>query len=117
MSWDILLLDVNDDVRDASAIETRPIPPLRNRAKVLDVLKSIFLGMDISDPLWVEIDGEDFSIRLGTGRETPVEALQMIVHGSTNAALEEIDRLCALSGWRAFDSASGEFLKFPATRS
>ncbi len=115
MSWEILLLNVPDHVKAASDLQVDSVSPLGTENSILEVLRCAFADLDTSDPNWVILVRNDYSLRFNMTHNEPIEALLVTIHG-TIEAIQELERLCTISGWRAFDSASGEFLQFPANQ-
>lgn len=111
MSWEILLLNVPDHIKAASDLQADSIVPLGTRNSILEVLRCAFSDLDTSDSHWLILVRKDYSLRFSMTHSEPIEALLVTIHG-TIEAIQELERLCIISGWRAFDSASGEFLQF-----
>ena len=111
MSRDLLMLNVLGAVESVSQLTGSSLRPLGSRDHVLNVIREAFPNTDVSDPKWIVVARQDYSLSFSLGSEEPLEALLITVHGKSGA-LNEIKRLCRLTHWRAYDSSIGEFLNF-----
>jgi hypothetical protein len=106
MSWDIFVQDIPPDATSISDIpddfEPRPIGP---RSRILDAIKAVAPLADLSNPEWIVIDGEGFSIEGDLGQEEEVESFAFHVRGGDLAAYVIADILSRL-GLRAIDPQS-----------
>jgi hypothetical protein len=111
MGWDVLVLKIPPAVKTVSQLADMSTEPLGPQGHVLSVIEAAFPDSDVSDPRWIVVTTDSYSIEISLIQAIEVEALMLHIHG-TLVAIEAIERLCAVGGWRAFDSATGEFLDF-----
>ena len=111
MGRDLIVLNIPERIETVSQLGDGPLEPLGSRDRVLDMISAVFPDIDTSDPKWIIATRQEYSLSFSIGGEEPVEVLLITIHGS-QAALDEVKRLCELNGWRAFDSAEGEFIDF-----
>jgi hypothetical protein len=87
--------------------------PLGSRAAVLAILAEVFPDANFADPTWVRVERPNYVIECIVGREEPVESLGFRPHGD-DTVIEALELLCAQTGWRAFDTSSGDLITFAA---
>jgi hypothetical protein len=111
MSWDVLILNVAAEVKSAVQLNDQSARPLGTRPDVLQKIRQAFPNLDVTDPKWIVIIGADYSIQASLVEDDVVQSILLNVHGSAQA-LDAIGHLCDVARWRAFDSATGEFIDF-----
>jgi hypothetical protein len=111
MGWDVIVLQTAPVVSTVSQLGDQSIKPLGSRDSVLNIIETVFPDTDVSDPGWIVIATDSYSIEISLIEAVQVESLMLHIHGSS-AAIDAIARLCKVSGWQAFDTAAGEFLDF-----
>jgi hypothetical protein len=112
MAWNISLIKL-----PAHFVSVQDIPkafapePLGLGADVLTALVDLFPDVDTADPTWVTLERPSYSIEFIIGRKEPIHSIGVRSHGDHNRALKEaLYPLCGQTGWRAIDTADGEFL-------
>lgn len=109
MSWDILIQQFPEGARRVADIpDTFVAPPIGKRAEVLPKLRSALPQANYSDPPWVRLHGEDFSLECAIGEDEVLYGITLHVRGSDNV-LPFISAVLDAVGLRAIDSWTGEF--------
>ena len=111
MGWDLIVLQTASTISTVSQLTDQSVEPLGSKDRVLNIVKTVFPDSDVSDPGWIVISTDSYSIEISLIEAAQVESLMLHIHGSS-AAIDAIERLCEAGGWRAFDTAAGEFLEF-----
>jgi hypothetical protein len=111
MSWDVLILNVADEVESTIQLNDESVSPLGTRPDVLRNMRQAFPNLDVSDPKWIVITEADYSIQASLVEDDFVQSILLNVHGSARS-LDAIEHLCEVAHWRAFDGATGEFIDF-----
>jgi hypothetical protein len=109
MSWDVLLLSVPPGIATVDDSPEDFASELGPRAQVLSTLAALFPDLDLSDPTWGILAGDDFAIEFNIGDGDPVETIMLHVRGS-NSTIHAIHYICERTGWRAFDTSTGDLL-------
>ncbi|MEW1648037.1 MULTISPECIES: hypothetical protein [unclassified Streptomyces] len=111
MSWDVLLLDLPDDITSAQDIPADHSPrPLGRRHEVLAAIGRAEPATDLSDPTWGDLTGPTWSIELGIGSDDPVDSVMLHVRGSGDDVLTSVFRLAGALDCKVLDCASGELI-------
>ncbi|MEZ4705755.1 MAG: hypothetical protein R3A44_01035 [Caldilineaceae bacterium] len=110
MSWDVILMNVPSNVRSISELEDE-LPILGSKIEVLSILSSALPSINLSDPTWGVMDGDNFSIEFSIGDKDPIQTIMLFVRGSDDA-VRVIEKVCQYSGWRALDTSLGDFISF-----
>jgi hypothetical protein len=113
MSWDVLLLRLPDDVTSMEGVRYEDAMPLGRKPWVLDAVRRVLPGADLTDSEWGSVFGPSWSIELSIGSDDPVESIMLHVRGSGDDVLAPILRLTAELGCRALDSSSGALISSP----
>lgn len=117
MSWDVALVRVFRSADDLSARSKEVQELLGTHDEVIAALRTALPEIDLSDPAWGVLDGEDFSIEFDIGeRKRPVESIVLHVRGSERA-LHPIRRLCVSTGWHPIDLSCNRLIDFDRTPS
>lgn len=111
MSWDVLLIDVPEEIRAVAEIPRDFDSALGPRADVLTRLRALLPGIDLTDESWGILDGPGFSIEFSIGPKDPVDCIMLHVRGG-DGALDPIRHLCQSTAWRALDASDSEFIDF-----
>jgi hypothetical protein len=111
MGWDVIVMKTTPTVSTVSQLTDQSSEPLGSRDDVLNIIERAFPGNDVSDPGWIVITTDTYSIEISLIEAAQVESLIIHVHGAS-AAIDAVGRLCIVGGWRAFDTAAGQFLEF-----
>ena len=109
MSWDVILLDLPPEVTSISELEDDFGSELGPVAAVRGTLVRLFPQIDFTDPEWGILEAEDYSIEFSVDADDPCTSIMLHVRGTENA-LEPIRRVCAETGWKAFDCSDGELM-------
>ena len=115
MSWDVIIINVPEDIETVSELTDDSTAPLGSKNYVLSAISNVFPHANVADPTWVVVDGESYSIEFSVGHQDEIEFLMLHVRGDANA-IDAIECLCKLTGWHAFDTAMGDFIDFGANR-
>lgn len=111
MSWDVIIFNIPDNIQTISELTDDSILPLGSRDHILSVIAHIFPQANLSDPTWVVLDDEDYSIEFSLGQDEQINTLMLLVRGGIEA-INAIENFCKVTGWRAFDSSAGDFIDF-----
>ena len=111
MSWDVMIFNLQNNIKSVSELTDDSVISLGSKNEVLSTIRHIFPQANFSDPTWVVLDGKDYSIEFSLGQDEQIEVLMLHVRGSVDA-LDAIERFCQINDWRAFDSATGDFINF-----
>lgn len=108
MGRNIIILNTRDElgVGPLESIDAIEIEPLGSQQYVIDKIKEAFPEIHASDPLWIILAREDYSLTFNFYGKDIVEALSIGIHGIEDA-VNEVERLCLLTGWRAIDPNTG----------
>lgn len=96
MSWDVILMNVPSNVRSISELEDE-LPILGSKIEVLSILSSALPSINLSDPTWGVMDGDNFSIEFSIGDKDPIQTIMLFVRGSDDA-VRVIEKVCQYSG-------------------
>jgi len=107
MSWDIYAMGgLPTNARTFKEIPSDfKATPIGGLQEVREKLIALLPGVDASDPLWLVVDGPDFSIEIGVGDEDPCEGFAFFVRGS-EGAVAIVSGILAAFGMRALDAQS-----------
>lgn len=86
-----------------SDLEEADIPPLGSLTEVRRKLQAALPEIDLADPAWGTLEGDDYSIEFSVGEEDPCMSVMLHVRGG-DEALGVIQRLFAATGWEALDT-------------
>ena len=111
MSWDVVLMSVAPEIINSSDLPKDFSSTLGTLSDVLARLKQVLPSIDLSDPAWGLLDGQDFSIEFNIGKNDPVESIMLHVRGSESAIIP-IEHLCRETKWRAMGMNDCEFIDF-----
>jgi hypothetical protein len=105
MSWIVSLYQFPPHIEMLADIpEDFVPPPLGSGAEVLAILSEFFPGVDFSILDWVEIQSDE----VGAVLVIPDELIFDVA--LRDPSLELINRMCARTGWRAFDPEDGRLI-------
>ena len=113
MSWDVVMMRLPAGTTQLAELPDDFETPLGSLPRVLDVLRETFPDIDLSDPTWGTIEGDDYSIEFNIGDDDPCTSIMLHVRG-TEQAIEPIRRLCDHTGWAAFDTTTDKVMDFAA---
>lgn len=112
MGWEVIVLNIDGRVESVADLENATVRPLGFLDGVVSAIQETFPAANVSDPDWIVITGNEYSLTLSLNiQHELVETLIITVHGSP-AAIDDIELLCTRLGWRAFDTAAGDFIDF-----
>jgi hypothetical protein len=110
MSWDILLQRFPQNVASPEGMPDDYRPPvIGSRAQVASTLRELFPAADTSDPAWIVIDGDDFSIEVSTGDHEQCTGFMLHVRGG-DTAVQPVMQIAKHFELRALDCSTGEFM-------
>ena len=111
MSWDLMIMRLNDDV----TMETLPndFPPIGTSAELMDIFRSLFPEIIVEKPNHAFLKETDYSIEFSLGKDEPVKMIILLVHGS-GGALRPISEVCRRLNCRALDCDQGDIIDFEA---
>ena len=114
MSWDVLLLNLPDDITSAQDIPDdyapRPLGPLGPLHEILAAVSRAEPSADLSDPTWGDLTGPTWSIELNIGSDDPVDSIMLHVRGSGDDVLPSVFRLAGAFGCKVLDCSSGDLI-------
>jgi len=113
MSWDVMLMNVSPTIVTGDDFPEDFTSELGPRAQVLSRMTAILPSLDLTDPTWGILDGDDFFIEFNIGDRDPVDVMTLHIRGG-NGVISVIQRICEHTGWRAFDTSTGDFIDFTA---
>lgn len=109
MSWDILIQQFPDGAQRVADIpDTFTAPPIGKRADILAKLRSALPQADYSDPNWMKLHADDYSLECSLADDEMLYGVTLHVRGS-DAVLPHITTVLRALGLRAIDSWTGEF--------
>ena len=111
MSWDILLMNVSDNIKSSNDLPHDFKSNLGISADVLSILSRIVPEIDLHDPMWGTLEGDGFLIEFNIGDQEPITSITLHIRGSDNA-VDIVKRICTNTGWRAIDFSTGNFIDF-----
>jgi hypothetical protein len=111
MSWDVLLMNVPDNLKSSNDLPDDYKSNLGIGVNILPTLSSIVPEIDLHDPTWGELEGDGFSIEFNIGKDDPVDTIMLHIRGG-NGAINVIEHICEKTGWRALDTSIGKFIDF-----
>jgi len=111
MSWDVIILRAPAGITRVSDLPDGFDQPLGSREEVVRAICAAFPSANSSDPTWMVLDGDEYSIEFSLGQNKSIEYLMLYIRG-TAQAVDAVQHLCETTGWRAFDTAAGEFIDF-----
>jgi hypothetical protein len=110
MSWDVLLQRFPQNVTNPADVPNDYRPPvIGSRSEVASSLRKLFPAANASDPAWVVIHGEDFSIEVSTGDNDYCSRLMLYVGGG-DGAVQAVMQIAQHFQMRALDCSTGEFM-------
>lgn len=109
MSWDVFLVHHSEALPIANPDDIST--DLGSKTEVISALKRSFPSVSFADGMWGFLDDGDFSIEFNLGSADPVNYVALYVRGS-DRVIGTIQRICAQTGWRAFDTTIGSFMDF-----
>ncbi len=115
MSWDVIILNVPNDIKIDGDLADDTVRPLGSRDEVLRAITTAFPHADVSDPNWIALRGDGYTIELSLEETEYVGSLTLFVRGSVEA-VDAIECLCKAGGWRAFDTSLGDFIDFASSQ-
>lgn len=111
MSWDVLLLNLPDDITSTRDIPDDYSPrPFGPRHEVLATISRAEPESDLSDPTWGDLTGPTWSIELNMGSEDPVDSIMLHVRGSGDDVLTSVFRLAGAFDCKVLDCSSGDLI-------
>ena len=113
MSWDVLIMRVPEGVTDLGDIPDDYDEPLCSHSELTARLRAVFPDIDLTDPTWGILEGEDYSIEFNMDEEDPCDSVMLHVRGG-DSALAPIKALCDSTGWAAVDAGGGEIIPLTA---
>jgi hypothetical protein len=111
MSWDVVLMKVPSNIVTVEDFPDDFSSELGPRSQVLLTLATVLPELDLTDPTWGILDGDDFSIQFNIGDDDPVDTIMLHVRGG-DSAIGAIQRVCERTGWRALDMSGSGFINF-----
>ena len=111
MSWDVLLMNISESVARIEDLPQDFKNVLGSRADMLARLVALVPNLDLSDPSWGQLDHPSFSVEFNLGNEDPIDTVMLHVRGG-DEAVQLIQTICEASGWRAYDTSTGELMDF-----
>ncbi|MEU4472929.1 hypothetical protein [Micromonospora sp. NPDC023888] len=84
--------------------------PLGTGPHIKRCLRETFPDLDLADPAWGQLVGPTWSIEFNIGSDDPVDSIMFHVRGGGDDVLAVVARIVAVTGGRALDISTGEFL-------
>jgi len=109
MSWDILLQRFPQNASPTEVPDDYAPPVIGSRAEVASSLRELFPAANTSDPAWIVIDGDDFSIEVSTGDNEQCTGSTLHVRGG-DGAVQAVMQIAQHFEMRALDCSTGEFM-------
>jgi hypothetical protein len=110
MSWDVWILNTGGKTPPPpEQLQDSDYRPLGPAAEVRQHISALLPGVDWSDPIWGDYEGDGFSIEFNLGKNDPVGAMMLYVRGDGDP-ISAIVRFIRPLGWSALDCSTCEFL-------
>lgn len=109
MSWDVMIFHLRVKPKSQKDLRKDTILPLGPAAEVRAAISAVLAGVNWSRPSWGQYNTDDFSIEFNVGKEDPIQAMMLHVHGG-GEVIADIMRLVVANDWVALDCSTGEFL-------
>lgn len=111
MSWDVLLMSVPPNIGTVKDIPDDSKSVLGPKSTMLLILAKICPEANFTDPNWGILNAGDFSIEFNIGEDDPTTHIMLHVRGA-DSAVNTIQKICEVTGWRALDTSMGDFIDF-----
>ena len=111
MSWNVILMNVSSHIDDPEQLKENPPADLGAKETVLAGIHRRFPEFDFSDPAWVRMHNDDFSMEFNIGDADPIQTIMLNIRGS-DRVIAMLRVLCQHFGWRALDTTTGKFIDF-----
>jgi hypothetical protein len=108
VSWDLLIIAAPPGL-PVEAVTEDNTPPLGPRADVVAAIRAALPEAGEPSGRYLRVEGETFTVELNLGDDEPVGHLGVRAQGD-DATVDALMRLCAHTGWRAYDVSTGDFL-------
>ena len=108
MNKTIIIMDAPDTAAGIEEIGEENPFFLGAFGEVIGVLKRNFPDADFSDPTDIGINTEYGTIKIQISKHTPVQNFTVTL--DDEKAVEQLQRLCSKTGWRALDTETGRFI-------
>ncbi|MFW5968028.1 MAG: hypothetical protein ACOCV2_10950 [Persicimonas sp.] len=112
MSWDVLLINLPPGVESVDGLDNDFEPePIGRPAEVVERLDELFPSIDSTDPSWVRLKADTFSIEFSVGGGDVVQSIMLHVRGGDAAvgAIEEVSQALDVG---ALDITTGRLIDF-----
>jgi hypothetical protein len=116
MSWELLILGWPAEFETLDDLPKDYEPrPLGSIAEIVASLSAGVPEIDLSDPTWGFLRGDDWSIELSIGNSDPCQSIMLHVRGG-DGAIGGIAAILKAIGFQAYDIQAGKAFK-PGARS
>lgn len=110
MTWEVLLVRVADTAAPAATLRAEEVLTLGRPQEVRDMLQRAAPGLTFASLAIATLPVEDGAMTLSLGEYDPVRGVLLLAPSASAAARVIVSAMCALTGWRAFDTHTEEFL-------
>jgi hypothetical protein len=113
MSWDVYAQDFGP-YKTFEEIPNDFAPgPIGKRSEIIEKILAIVPFAEFSDPEWLVIDADEFSIEINMSDEEVLDAITFHIRGGGDAG-ECVASILKSLGLRAHDSGTGDFFNMDA---
>jgi hypothetical protein len=110
MSWDVMVFNYHGNPpKDISPSDEGGSDPLGPAAAVREAIARTLPGVDWSDPIWGIYMGDGFTLEFNTGKDDPITAIMVHVHGGGDA-IAALLRFAIPNRWSLLDCSTSEFI-------
>lgn len=111
MGWDLTVLNIANGPETLEQVQDDAVLPLGSREYVASIIQKTFPDADITDPSWLVVTRQRYSIEFDIGKNNTVEYLTIHIHGDIES-VDAISLLARTSGWSFLDASIGNLIDF-----
>ncbi len=110
MSWDVLIQDFGDYKQIKEIPNDFQPKSIGNRNDIIAKIKATFPEVKITDPSWLVLENDKFSIEFNIGNEEIVDSIMLHIRGDESVINVVLELLTNLNV-RAVDTTTGKFVE------
>jgi len=109
MSWDVLIQDFGDYKQIQEIPNDFQPKSIGNRNDIITKIKATFPEVNITNPSWLVLENDKFSIEFNIGNEDIVDSIMLHIRGDESVINVVLELLTNLNV-RAVDTTTGKFV-------